>query len=107
MPSAWKTQALFPKLPEMTAQNPTLLSSYAGLLTNPKKEFYSLLRKRFLRPVACAVSGKSFLHKEFQEGPPISSPKQQEWEPILISNRPKESLIVGVVKDRLISLDVV
>ena len=55
-------------------------------------------------PVACTVSGKSFLQKEFQEGPSISSPKQQEWEPILITNRPE---VVRVVKDRLISLDVV
>ena len=104
MPSAWKPQPWFPKLPEMTVQNPTLLSSYAGLLTNPKKEFYSLLLKQFLRPVASTVSGKSFLQKEFQEGPSISSPKQQEWEPILITNRPE---VVRVVKDRLISLDVV
>ena len=107
VPSAWQTQTWFPKLLEMAIQNPTLLSSYPGLLTNPKREFYSLLLKQFVRLVACTVSGKSYLQKEFQEGPPISSPKQQEWEPILIANRSEESLIVGVVKDRLISLDVV
>ena len=35
----WKTQAWFPKLLEMSIQNPILSLSYQGLLTNPKERF--------------------------------------------------------------------
>ena len=104
---AWQTQAWFPKLLEMSIQNPILLPSYLGLLTNPKREVHSLLQNQPVRLVARKVSGKSYLWKKFQKGLPISSPKQEKWEQILIKNWPGESVIVGVVKDKLIPLDVI
>ena len=77
---------------------------YENLLSNPKKEIHPLLLNQSLRLLAWKVSGKSYLQKEFQRGLPISSPTQEEWEQTLITNRPGESSIVGVMGNKLIPL---
>ena len=103
---AWQTQSWFPKLMEMAVAIPVLLPSYENLLSNPKKEIHPLLGNHSLRLLAWKVSGKSYLQKEFRKELPISSPMQEELEQDLITNRPGESSIVGVVRKRLIPLHV-
>ena len=85
----------------MSIQTPILLPSYQGLLTNPKREVHPLSKNQSLRLVAWKVSGKSQM--EFQERFPIPSPKQEEWEQFQLQIGMEK---VGVVKDKLIPLDV-
>ena len=103
---AWQTQSWFPKLMEMAVAIPILLPSYENLLSNPKREIHPLLENRSLRLLAWKVSGKNYLQREFQKGLPISSPAQEEMEQDLITNRPGESSIIGVLGNRLIPLHV-
>jgi len=76
-------------------------------INKPKRGALSTITK----PILQASDMESFRKKLSLEG--ISgkaanqSPRQEEMEQILITNRPGESLVIGVTKDKLIPLDVI
>lgn len=91
---------------EMSIRHPLLLPTTRDLLKNPKGEIHPLVQNKSLRLVAWTVSGKSYLQKEYQQELQSSSLKGEEWGQTLITNRPGESGLIGVINEKLIPLDV-
>jgi len=104
---AWQAQPWFPKLLEMSVGHPVLLPQIPNLLTNPKLEVHPLIQNKPLRLVTWTVSGKNCLQKAYQTRLPVLSRDLDEKEQTLITNRPGESGLIGVVGKRLIPLDAI
>ena len=98
---------MVPKVARNEHSKPNSSPKLPRVINESKKGVHPLLENQSLRLVAWNDSGKRYIQKEYQEGRPNSPPKQEEWEQILITNWPGESLIVGAVKDKLIPLDVI
>ena len=88
----------------MSVRNPILLPQVKDLLTNPSEQNYLLIENQSMRLVAWTVSGKTFLQKEYQKGLQTLSRHLGEREQQLITNRPGESGLAGVLKNMLIPL---
>ena len=102
----WQTQALYPILLQLSVMNPILLPSNPNLLSSPKREFRLLIKQGSLVLVAWRVSGKTWRQKEYQQGLQILSQEQEDRVQYLFINRPGESELAGVMKGKLIPLNV-
>jgi len=103
---AWQTQAWYPRVLQMCVQNPILIPKRKDLLLNPDQEVHPLVRNQSLQLVAWKISGKSFLQMAYQRKLSLLSQVQEGKAPSLITIRPGESLVAGVLGNRLIPFDV-
>ena len=95
--SAWQSQSWYPILLKMTFKNPILLPNHPKALLIPEGKIHPLIQNSPLRLVACLVSGKIYLQKEYQRG--LSTLFQMPEEQVLsqITNQPGESGLAGVI----------
>ncbi|XP_057294612.1 uncharacterized protein LOC130623139 [Hydractinia symbiolongicarpus] len=103
---AWQTQTWYGPLLEMLVTNPLLLPQSLSLLTNPQGKSHPLLENRTLRLVAWTISGKFWRLREYQEKLQSLSQVPEQRAHSLITNRPGESGLAGVVNNKLIPLNV-
>ena len=103
---AWQTQAWYPQMLQLCVQNPILIPKRRDLLLSPDQEVHPLLKNQTLQLVAWKISGNKCLQKVYQKklsllcqtlGGKVQSP---------ITTRPGESLVAGVLKNKLIPFDV-
>jgi len=94
---AWQTQAWYPRVLQMCVQNPILIPKRKDLLLNPDQEVHPLVRNQSLQLVAWKISGKSFLQMAYQKKLSLLSQVQEGKAPSLITIRPGESLVAGVL----------
>jgi len=98
----WHTQPWYPQLLEMSIERPLLLPKQNNLLKDPLGRVHPLIANRTLRLAAWKVSGKDYLCQEFQEQLPNLSLVLEDIHHQTIMNRPGESGLAGVVKNKLI-----
>ena len=103
---AWQTQAWYPKILQMCVKNPLLIPKRKNLLLNPDQVVHPLIENRTLQLVAWTVSGKDLLQKAYQRKLSPSSQIPDEKVQSLITTRPGESLVAGVIDGKLIPFDV-
>ena len=103
---AWQTQAWYPRMLELSVQNPILIPQQMDLLTDPAGNRHPLVLNKSLRLVAWTVSGKAWRQREYKKKLPplLSVPGDQDR--FQITNRPGESGLAGVVRNKWIPLDV-
>jgi len=95
-----------PRLLQMSIKNPILLPQLPDLLKDPLGNNHPLIKNYTLRLVAWTVSGNPFLQKAYQKNLQNLSSKLGEEALGLITNRPGESGVAGVLRDKLVPLDV-
>ena len=102
---AWQGQAWYPTALRLSVMNPILLPQDERLLQH-QGITHPLVQNRSLRLIAWTLSGNSLLQKAFQRKLQVlsSSPGVQELN--LITNRPGDSGLAGVLNNKLIQLDV-
>ena len=98
----WVSQTWYPHLLEMSINRPLLLPSRKDLLRNPKGESHPLIKNGSMRLAAWLVSGRKCQQRRFQTRLPRLSGNLERRELELITTRPGESSVAGVVLDRLI-----
>ena len=103
---AWKTQAWYPQLLELSIKNPIMIPQLPFLLRNPQGQAHPLVKNQSLRLVPWTVSGVSCKQKEYQKKLPTLSFPQEETARSLITNRPGESGLAGVLREKYIPFDV-
>jgi len=102
----WQTQPWYPKALEMSIKNPILIPKQRDLLLNPDREAHSLVESNSLQLAVWAISGKVCLQRAFQQGLQNLSQIPEEEAHCRITNRPGESLVAGVVREKLIPFNV-
>lgn len=103
---AWQTQAWYPKALQLSVRNPLLLPKSKDLLMNHFNEIHPLVKNLTLQLVAWTVSGNNLLQREFQKNLPNLLLNPGEKVQSLITTRPGESGIAGVMQKKLIHFDV-
>ena len=103
----WVSQPWYPLLLSMSIQNPILLPPNQNLLMNPMGEFHPLLLNSTLRLAAWLVSGRLKPRRDFQAQLPRLYPEQDPRVLESVTNRPGESLLAGVLQDKLVHFVVI
>lgn len=103
----WHTQPWYPQLPQMSIERPLLLSRQNSLLRNPLGRVHLLVENKTLRLAAWKISGLDYLCQEFQKQLPNSYPVLEGTHRQIITNRPGESGLAGIVNEKLIQFIVV
>ena len=104
---AWQTQPWHVASLSMSVQHPIILSNLNTLLQGPQGQKHPLQEENQLCLVAWKVSGKPRKVKEYQNSLPHLSQILEGQGQHLITNRPCESGLAGVMNERLISLQVI
>ena len=94
----WVTQSWYSTILSMTIQNPLKIRTHKFLLTNPKGEPHPLIKIRKLNLIACKISGKTWLQKEYLRNLPTLSHVLEERELELITNPPGENFMCNQQK---------
>ena len=102
---AWQTQSWYALLLEMSVKDPILLPQHKNLLMDPQNQIHPLVKEKTLRLVAWHLSGNPFLPKDYQRGLQTLSEIAEDKAHCLLTNRPGESGLAGVVNKRLILFD--
>ena len=102
----WQTQVWYPVLLEMSVENPLLLPVHPELLKNPQGEIHPLVMNNHLRLAAWTVSGNHWLKRDYRVKLQTLSQIADAEAQFLITNRPGESGLAGVSRDKLIPFDV-
>ena len=98
----WTSQPWYPLMLDLSIQNPILLPEKQDLLSNPRMEVHPLIKNRTLRLAAWLVSGNHQQQTEFRQQLPHLSRMPDQRALKKITNRPGESLLAGVVGEKLI-----
>ena len=91
----------------MLAQDSIILPNLTTLLQGPQGQKHPLQGRNQLQLVAWKVSGKPWKVREYQNLLPHLSQIPEGQGQYLITNRPGESGLAGVVNGRLIPLQVI
>ena len=102
----WQSQSWYPCLIQMSVDKPILIPQVEDLLMGfgQFQKKHPLIEKGKLRLVAWTISGKSYLQKKFQRTLQSLSQVPKGKVQSLITDRPRESGIAGVVGNKLIPL---
>ena len=100
----WSTQPWYPRLLEMSIQNPIILPRFQNLLKNPKQENHPLIRESNLTLVAWNISGLRSRQGEYQRKHLRSYQTAGPKELSLLTAMPGISGWAGAVKGKLIPL---
>ena len=103
---AWQSQAWYPKALQLSIQNPILLPQDQNMLKDPSGMIHPLVQNQTLHLIVWTLSGNVFLQRAYQRKLPVLSCNLSEKELFLITNRPGDSGLAGVVKGKLVPLDV-
>ena len=103
----WVMQPWYPLLLEMSIRNPLLLPNLQDLLQNPRREYHPLITNSSLRLAAWMVSWDPKQCLSFQQQLPHLSKAPGHRELEEVTNRPGESLVAGVLTNRLIQFHVI
>ena len=97
---AWPGQLCFPGLLKMSMKNPLLLTPLKDLLKDTAGKLNTLVMQNSLRLVAWTISGRTYLHKEYQKGLPILSQTIGEHLQSKITSHLGRSSVVGALSRR-------
>ena len=103
----WQTQPWYAALLAMSVQHPIILPNLTTLLQRPHGQKHPLQEGNQLQLVAWKVSGKLWKVREYKNSLPHLSQIPEGQGQYLITNRPGESGLAGVVNGRLIPLQVI
>ena len=104
---AWQTQPWHAALLAMSVQHPIILPNLTTLLQRPHGQKHPLQKGNQLQLVAWKVSGKLWKVREYKNSLPHLSQIPEGQGQYLITNRPGESGLAGVVNGMLIPLQVI
>ena len=104
---AWQTQPWYATLLAMSVQHPITLPNLITLLQDPQEQKHPLQEGNQLQLVAWKVSGKLWKVREYQNSLPHLSQIPEGQGQYLITNRPSERGLAGVVNGRLIPLQLI
>ena len=90
----------------MSIEKPLLLPHYPHLLLNDQAQTHPLITNKTLRLAVWTVSGKGCLQQEFQRGLPSLFQVQGDKVHYQITICPGQSGLAGVVREKLIHIDV-
>ena len=102
---AWQTQPWYGQLLQMSVQTPILLPLVSNLLVDPQGVIHPLVKNGSLKLVAWKISGRIWQTREYQKGLQDLSQMPEDRVHSLITNRPGESGLAGVVNNKLIPLN--
>ena len=102
---AWQTQPWYGQLLQMSVQTPILLPLVSNLLVDPQGAIPPLVKNGSLKLVAWNISGRIWQTREYQKGLQDLSQMPEDRVHSLITNRPGESGLAGVVNNKLIPLN--
>jgi len=103
---AWQSQSWYPKLLQLSIQNPILIPQCKDLLINPEGMQHPLAFHQKLQLVIWTVSGKQARAKSYQKTLPNLSLRPEGEVQKLITSLPGKSGIAGVLRTKLIPFDV-
>ena len=103
---AWQTQPWYGQLLGMSVQNPLLLPVFPTLLKDPQGNTHPLVENNSLKLVAWRISGRTWQIKEYQRGLQDLLQLPEDQVHFLITNRPGESGLAGVVNNKLVPFSV-
>ena len=89
----------------MTAKNPLHLPALKDLLKDLSGKLNPLVIQNSLRLVPWAISGRTYLQKEYQKGPPTLSKTKGEHLQSSITSQLERIGVAGVLSERYLSLD--
>ena len=104
---AWQTQPWYAVLLSMSVQHPIILPNLTTFLQGPQGQKHPLQEDNQLRLVAWKVSRKPWKVREYQNLLPHLSQILEDQGQYLITNRPGESGLAGVINEKLIPLQVI
>ena len=102
----WQTQTWYSMLIGMSVRNPILLPHKKNLLLDPRQNVHPLVENKTLQLAVWVVSGIVWQQKAYQTGLQSLSQIPEGRAQFLLTNRPGESGLAGVVNGKLIPFDV-
>ena len=102
----WQTQPWYATLLQLSVQDPILLPRKKNLLKNPQREIHPLLLQGQLQLAAWVVSGLPWCRKAYQNQLQTLSQIAEEKAQFLLTNRPGESGLAGVINGKMIPFTV-
>ena len=102
---AWQTQPWYGQLLQVSVQTPILLPLVSNLLVDPQGAIHPLVKNGSLTLVAWNISGRIWQTREYQKGLQDLSQMPEDRVHSLLTNRPGESGLAGVVNNKLIPLN--
>ena len=103
----WQAQPWYPSLLQLSVKNPILLPQSQSLLSSPTGEVQPLLQNQTLRLAAWKISNLNpYLIQGYQNRLPSLSVTHADQNRILITTRPGENGLAGVLRNKLIQFNV-
>ena len=102
----WQTQTWYSMLTGMSVRNPILLPHKKNLLLDPRQNVHPLVENKTIQLAVWVVSGIVWQQKAYQTGLQSLSRIPEGRAQFLLTNRPGESGLAGVVNGKLIPFNV-
>ena len=102
----WQAQSWYPMLLQVSVRDPILLPRKKNLLLGPSGDLHPLMMKGQLQLAAWIVSGLPWCQKDYQQKLRSLSQIADDQARYLLTNRPGESGLAGVIRGTMIPFDV-